>query len=77
MEITIIGLLKERHDEIVFELTERYYNKLETADGGFDCYDVVLSDAIILKTRDDGVTLDLGGKLASINANEFKYIDIS
>ena len=42
----------------------------------YDTYDVLLNDAAILKTRFSVITIDLGGRLVSIAADEFNEIII-
>lgn len=74
MLITIWGLSKQVHNHLIALLGE-YYTKVDAADG--NNVDVTLRKSVILKTHKDNVLLDLGGRLATIDANDFHYVAIS
>lgn len=74
MLITIWGLSKQAHNDLINLLGE-YYTKIDVVDD--NNIDVTLRKSVILKSHIDTVTLDLGGRLATIDANDFHYIAIS
>ena len=74
MLITIFGLSKQTHNDLITLLGE-YYTKVDEVDD--NNVDVTLRKSVILKTHIDDVMLDLGGRLATIDANDFHYIAIS
>ena len=74
MSMTIWGLSKRVHDDLITLLGE-YYTKVVSIDD--KNVDVTLRKSIILKVHMDSVTLDLGGRLATIDVNDFHYIAIS
>lgn len=74
MLITIWGLSKQAHNDLINSLGE-YYTKVDVVDD--NNVDVTLRKSVILKSHIDEVTIDLGGRLATINANDFHYIAIS
>lgn len=74
MLITIFGLSKQAHNDLVTSLGE-YYTKVDAVDD--NNVDVTLRKSVILKTHIDDVMLDLGGRLTTIDANDFHYIAIS
>ena len=74
MLITIFGLSKQAHNDLITSLGE-YYTKVDVVDD--NNVDVTLRKSVILKTHIDDVMLDLGGRLATIDVNDFHYIAIS
>lgn len=74
MLMTIWGLNKQVYNDLVTSLGE-YYTKVVSIDD--KNVDVTLKESVILKVHMDTVTLDLGGKIATIDANGFHYIAIS
>lgn len=74
MLITIWGLNKQVHNDLINSLGE-YYTKIDVVDD--NNIDVTLRKSVILKSHIDTVTLDLGGRIATIDANDFHYIAIS
>lgn len=74
MLMTIWGLSKQAHNDLIESLSE-YYTKVDDVDD--NNIDVTLRKSVILKVHTDTVTLDLGGRLATIDANDFHYIAIS
>ena len=74
MLITIWGLSKQVHNDLINSLGE-YYTKVDVVDD--NNIDVTLRKSVILKSYIDSVTLDLGGWVAIIDVNDFHYIAIS
>lgn len=74
MLITIWGLNKRVHNDLILLLGE-YYTKVDVVDD--NNVDVTLRKSVILKSHIDAVTLDLGGRIATIDVNDFHYIAIS
>ena len=71
--ITIFRLDKKEHRYLVDALGENYAKKVDYEG---ELVDVLLSDNIMIKCN-DGVTLDRGGKLATLPLTSFHYISIS
>lgn len=74
MLMIIRGLSKQAHNDLITSLGE-YYTKVDVVDD--NNIDVQLRKSTILKVHLDAVTLDLGGRLATIDVNDFNYIAIS
>ena len=75
MDIWIKGITPETRNRLSEEAGARvekdyYYNNL------LDLYDVLLSEAAILKAYDDRIIVDLGGNLSSLYRNEFIAVTI-
>lgn len=75
MLMTIWGLSKQAHNDLINSLGEYYTKVVDGVDGSN--IDVTLRKSVILKTHIDSVTLDLGGRIATIDTNDFHYIAIS
>ena len=74
MNIIIKDLDKQAHDEVVKCIG--IYGEVRHYDPQSDIYDVKLDESVIVKTHSDSVTLDFGGKLATIEQTEFGRIEI-
>lgn len=74
MNIHIKDLDMQTHRE-VFNAIGNYCEVLHN-DTTWDTIDVRLDESVIVKTHFDSVTLDLGGKLATIEKDEFEIIEI-
>ena len=74
MKIIIKDLDKQAHDEIVKCIG--IYGEVQHYSPQSEIYDVRLDESVIVKTHFDSVTLDLGGKLATIEQDEFGIIEI-
>lgn len=74
-------ILKAMHYDVVEEMKRVLGNKCFKSDRSayIDCdelRDITLSENVILKTHWDQITLDLGGKLFTIEDNEFESVVI-
>lgn len=74
MDIIIWSLEKQTHREVIQCIG--IYGEVIQHDPQFDTVDVRLDESVIVKTHYDSVTLDLGGKLAIIDKDEFECIKI-
>lgn len=74
MYIIIKDLDNQTHNEVIKCIGN--YGEALYYDMDADTADVRLDESVILKTHFDSVTLDLGGKLATIEHDEFGTIEI-
>lgn len=74
MNIVIKDLDKRAHRE-VFNTIGNYGTVLNNDDKN-DMVDVLLNEPVFIKTHFDSVTLDLAGKLAIIDKDEFDVIEV-
>lgn len=75
MDITIKGVSKEAFARLMDELRPKSWFKLFYDDQEGDMC-VTLSEGVMLKTHFNDITLDCGGVLASLEANEFVEVTI-
>ena len=75
MEVVIRSLAKGQVDEIKHYLGKDTIIDISESES-CDCLDVILDNAIILKTHFNGITLDKGGKKYILNSYSFWRIEI-
>ena len=80
MKVTIYGLSKTAFQRVTTDLGVKWFQKSELDRDTKDCYDVYVSEAVILKSfcgvSFDKIWLDLAGAKSHIEAYEFYKVEI-
>lgn len=72
--ITIYGLKEEARLQLLADLGQNWFKTMRESEYK-ECRDFVLNPDAILKTNHGRITLDLGGRLSSIEYND--YVEVS
>lgn len=70
------GITMDAYEIITDALTSRWAQLVCDHEESDDLVDVILSDNVIIKSYDSVVNFDLGGKLASLELNEFVELSV-
>lgn len=70
------GITMDAYEIMTDALTSRWAQCVVDFEGDNTLVDVVISDNVIIKSYDSVVNFDLGGKLASLELNEFVELSV-